>query len=179
MIRAGQVRAARKWYKEMAPVLDEQSRRRFAALEAQALGRGGVSWMARITGLARRTIYRGISDIRNDCSAEPGRLRKSGPGRKKKVSEDPTLIADLKDLVEPATRGDPMQPLLWTCRGLRNLSKGLAKRGHEICPTVVGNFLRDMGYSLQANSKTHPWRIAQARRGYQPGHRWEISAATP
>lgn len=154
MIRAAQVRAARKRYNEMAPVLDEQSRRRFAALEAQALGRGGVSLMARITGLARRTIYRGISDIRNNCSAEPGRLRKSGAGRKKKVSQDPTLIADLKDLVEPATRGDPMQPLLWTCRSLRNLSKGLAKRGHEVCPTVVGNLLRDMGYSLQANSKT-------------------------
>jgi DNA-binding phage protein len=60
MIRAAQARAARKRYKEMAPVLDEQGRRRFAAMEAQALGRGGVSLMARITGLARRTIYRGL-----------------------------------------------------------------------------------------------------------------------
>jgi Rhodopirellula transposase DDE domain len=154
MIRAAQVRDARKRYKEMAPVLDEQSRRRFAALEAQALGRGGVSLMARITGLARRTIYRGISDIQNNCSAEPGRIRKSGAGRKKKASQDPTLIADLKDLVGPATRGDPMQPLLWTSRSLRNLSKELANKGHEVCPTVVGNLLRDMGYSLQANSKT-------------------------
>jgi hypothetical protein len=90
MIRAAQVRDARKRYKEMAPVLDEQSRRRFAALEAQALGHGGVSLMARITGLARRTIYRGISDIQNNCSAEPGRIRKSGAGRKKKASQDPT-----------------------------------------------------------------------------------------
>jgi hypothetical protein len=47
----------------MAPVLDEQSRRLFVALEAQALGRGGVSLMARITGLARSTIYHGLSDI--------------------------------------------------------------------------------------------------------------------
>ena len=55
MIPAAQERAVRKRYKEMAPVLDEQSRRRFAALEAQALGRGGVSLIAKITGLARRT----------------------------------------------------------------------------------------------------------------------------
>ena len=72
MIRAAQERAIRKRYKEVAPVLDEQGRRRFAAAEALALGRGDVSLMARITGLARPTIYRGIFDIRNKSSAAPG-----------------------------------------------------------------------------------------------------------
>jgi hypothetical protein len=70
------------------------------------------------------------------------------------LSEYPTLLADLKRLVEPVTRGDPMQPLLWTTRSLRNLASGLANEGHKICPTVVSNLLRGMGYSLQANSKT-------------------------
>jgi hypothetical protein len=154
MIRAGQARAARKRYLEMAPVLNEQSRRRFVALEAQALGRGGVSLMARISGLARSTIYHGLSDIRHKISAPPGRVRNGGGGRKKKAFEDPTLAADLKKLVEPATRGDPMQPLLWTTRSLRNLVEELGKKGHKVCPTVVGDLLRRMGYSLQANSKT-------------------------
>ncbi len=154
MIRAAQARAARKRYWEMAPVLNEQSRRRFVALEARALGHGGVSLMARITGLARSTIYGGLGDIRHHVSAAPGRVRKSGGGRKKKASQDATLLADLKSLVEPVTRGDPRRPLLWTCRSLRNLAKELAKKGHEVCPTVVGNLLHDMSYSLQANSKT-------------------------
>jgi len=154
MIRAAQARTARKRYREMAPVLDEQSRRRFVALEARALGRGGVSLMARITGLARRTIYHGLSDIRDDVAAAPGRIRKDGGGRKKKASQDPTLLVDLKRLIEPVTRGDPMRPLLWTCRSLRHLADALAKNGHEVCPTVVGNLLHDMGYSLQANNKT-------------------------
>ena len=96
MIRTEQARAARNRYKKMAPVLDEQSRRRFVALEAQSLGRGGVSLMARITGLARRTIYRGLDDIRNNRSAEPGRVRKKGGGRKKKTLDDPTLLPDLR-----------------------------------------------------------------------------------
>src|SRR5882724_2257906 len=82
MIRAAQARAARKRYREMAPVLNEQSRRRFVALEAQALGRGGVSLMARISGLARRTIYHGLSDVRDQRSAGPGRVRGRGGGRK-------------------------------------------------------------------------------------------------
>ena len=154
MIDSAQARAARKRYKAMAPVLDEQSRRRFVALEAQALGRGGVSLMARITGLSRRTIYHGLSDIQSRESPGPGRVRKRGGGRKSKVLEDPTLVADLRKLVEPMTRGDPMQRLLWTCRSLRNLVKELAAEGHTVSPTVVGNLLRDIGYSLQANSKT-------------------------
>ena len=154
MIRAGQLRAARKRYREMAPVLNEQSLRRFVALEAQALGRGGVSLMARISGLARSTIYHGLSDIRDNVSAPAGRVRKQGGGRKKKSSQDPSLVADLRRLVEPATRGDPMQALLWTTRSLRNLVNGLAEKGHKVCPTVVGDLLRDIGYSLQANSKT-------------------------
>jgi hypothetical protein len=154
MIRTAQARAARQRYREMAPVLDEQSRRRFAALEAQALGRGGISLMARITGLSRSTIYHGRSDIRRKVSAPWGRTRKAGGGRKNKAMQDATLVADLKSLVEPATRGDPMQPLLWTSRSLRNLAKQLANRGHKVCPTVVGDLLRNIGYSLQANSKT-------------------------
>jgi hypothetical protein len=109
----------------MAPVLDEQGRRRFIALEAKALGHGGVSLMARISGLARSTIYCGLHDLRRNVSAPPGRIRNKGGGRKKKTVEDPTLLADLKDLVEPVTRGDPTQPLLWTTRSLRNLVKEL------------------------------------------------------
>jgi Rhodopirellula transposase DDE domain len=138
----------------MAPVLNEQSRRRFVALEARGLGRGGVCLMSRITGLARSTIYHGLSDIRHNVSAPAGRTRKEGGGRKKKTTQDPSLVLDLKRLVEPVTRGDPMQPLLWTTRSLRNLVKELAKKGHKVCPMVVGGLLRDMGYSLQANSKT-------------------------
>src|SRR5215510_3106858 len=149
MIRSGQERAARKRYREMAVVLNEQSRRRFVALEARALGRGGVSLMARISGLALSTIYHGLSDIGRDVSAPPGRIRKTGGGRKKKTVEDPTLVTDLESLVEPARRGDPMQPLLWTSRSLRNLVRDLAKKGHKVCPTVVGDLLRSMGYSLQ------------------------------
>jgi len=85
MIRASQARAARKRYREMVPVLNEQSRRRFVVLEAQALGRGGVSLMARISRLARSTIYRGLSDIRDNALVRSGRVRREGGGRKEEV----------------------------------------------------------------------------------------------
>src|SRR5262249_27430499 len=154
MIRAAQGRTARKRYRQTAAVLNEQSRRRFVALEARGLGRGGVSLMARITGLARSTIYHGLSDVRDNVAAAPGRIRNPGGGRKKKTFEDPTLLSDLKALVEPMTRGDPKRRALWTCRSLRNLVRELAQQGHTVSPTVVGDLLREMDYSLQANSKT-------------------------
>lgn len=109
--------------------------------------------MSEISGLARSTIYRGLIDIRDKVTAPAGRIRKIGGGRKSKVDQDQTLLRDLKALVEPATRGDPMRPVLWTNRSLRHLSEQLEKLGHNASHTLVGELLRDLGYSLQANSK--------------------------
>jgi Rhodopirellula transposase DDE domain len=155
-------------YVAVDPVLDERARRRFAAAEALAAGRGGVTAVARVTGMARSTIDRGLSELRGETvtAAAPDRIRRKGGGRKPLVVTDPTLLSDLKYLVEPATRGDPMAPLLWTAKSLRRLAAGLRGLGHRICHNVVADLLRDMGYSLQANRKTregtnHPDRDAQ------------------
>jgi hypothetical protein len=147
-------------------VLDEQGRRRFAAAEAQAAGHGGVSVVSRITGIARSTIGRGLAELRNAVAPRPGRLRRPGGGRKPLTATDPTLLDDLRALVEPATRGDPETPLLWTAKSLRNLTAGLGALGHRISHNTVGAALRALGYSLQANRKTregesHPDRDAQ------------------
>jgi hypothetical protein len=155
-------------HEALKPVLDEQGRRRFAAAEAMALGHGGVTLLSRITGLARRTIYRGIADIENGYSAGPGRVRQPGGGRRKKTSQDVTLFDDLKALVEPETRGDPMKPLLWTTKSLSHLAEALKEKGHRVCATVIRKLLRGMGYSLQGNRKTiegkqHEDRDAQFR----------------
>ncbi len=154
-------------YEAVEPVLDERGRRRFAAAEAKAAGWGGVSAVARITGLARSTIGRGLAELRGGgVVSAPGRVRRPGGGRKQLVETDATLVADLQGLVEPATRGDPQGPLLWTAKSLRNLAGGLRALGHRVGHNVVGDLLRSLGYSLQANRKTregasHPDRDAQ------------------
>ena len=139
----------------MASLLDERSRRRWAASEAHMIGHGGVSAAAAATGLARRTIYRGLADLKDRASGKDDRIRRRGGGRKSRIAEDPTLLADLKLLVEPVTRGDPMRRQLWTSLSLRKLSKDLKGKGHEISYPVVGDCLRQLGYSLQANRKSH------------------------
>jgi transposase len=163
-------KAIRLRYAALAAVLDERGRRRFASAEALAAGRGGVSAVSKITGIARSTIDRGLAELRDegDSVSSSRRVRRAGGGRKRAVEKDPTLLGDLKRLVEPTTRGDPMTPLLWTAKSLRNLAAGLTELGHCVCHNVVAGLLRELGYSLQSNRKTlegasHPDRDAQFR----------------
>src|SRR5580658_4614695 len=151
-------------------VLDERSRRQWAAAEAMEYGYGGVTAVARATGLARDTIAAGIQELkyRRLYPDEPvtERLRKSGAGRKLLVESDPTLAAALEALVEPLTRGDPESPLRWTCKSTRRLATELSSQGHRIGYRSVAWLLHEAGYSLQANRKTregnqHPDRNAQ------------------
>jgi transposase len=147
-------------------VLDERSRRLVAAAESAAIGRGGVSAVSRATGLSRQVIRQGIAELADVAVHPPGRIRRPGGGRKKAVTQDPSLLQDLERLVEPVTRGDPESPLRWTCKSLRKLAEELRRMGHEVSHQLVGRMLHELGYSLQANSKTlegskHPDRNAQ------------------
>jgi transposase len=141
-------------YEALSPVLHERGLRWFAATEARAYGYGGVSVVSRITGIARSTIERGMREIKAKGSMAADRSRRPGGGRKAKCSQDATLLPDLQRLVEPATRGDPMRTLRWTSKSLRHLEAALQERGHSVCPHVIADCLRELGYSLQANSKT-------------------------
>jgi len=149
----GSAQGIRRRYEELSSVLDERGRRRFAATEARVYGYGGVSVVSRITGIARSTIGRGVQEIEEKEGVEAGRVRKPGGGRKRKRSQDSALLPDLERLVEPATRGDPMRVLRWTSKSLRHLSQALQGQGHSVCPHVIADCLRELGYSLQANRK--------------------------
>lgn len=160
--------AIRLRFEALAPVLDEQGRRRFAAAEAMTAGPGGVSAVMRATGIARSTIRRGLDELADGDTPDGERVRRAGDGRKPLSATDVRLIDDLRSLVEPETRGDPQSPLLWTCKSLRKLSQSLREMGHKIGRTVVGELLYQLDYRLQANRKTregasHPDRDGQFR----------------
>jgi hypothetical protein len=156
----------RQRFDALAPVLGERGRRRFAAAEALTAGRGGIAAVSRATGLARSTIGRGLCELRDGDELDPQRVRRKGGGRKPLVEQDPTLLEDLRMLVEPDSRGDPQSPLRWTCKSLRKLAAGLHAMGHQIGYTLVGELLHRLDYSLQAPRKTregssHPDRGAR------------------
>jgi hypothetical protein len=150
----------------LSPLLNERDRRLFLGAEAACLGYGGVSIVSRATGVCRETVAEGLKEVTEPERLPTGRIRREGGGRKKTVSNDPTLKTDLESLVDPLTRGDPESPLRWTCKSTRNLAAALKSMGHEVSRRMVAELLHEMDYSLQANKKTiegksHPDRNAQ------------------
>src|ERR687898_644474 len=159
------IEALRTRYLRIADFLDERGRRLFAANEALALGRGGVTAVSAVSGIARSTINRGIAELK--AGNELGeRIRRPGGGRKSAVELQPGLLLALEDLIEGAIRGDPQSPLRWVSRSQRNIATALRQQGFAVSQKLVGLLLRVLDYSCQANRKTregtqHPDRNAQ------------------
>ena len=162
------VAALRGKYQTLLDDLDERGRRRWAAVEARALGRGGIAAVAAATGMSDRTVRNGIAELVDPDPVPPGRQRRPGGGRKPQAATQPTLQSDLERLLEPGTRGSPTSPLRWTIKSTHRLADELRRQGHDTSPTGVRRLLKAMGYSLQANRKRregrqHPDRDGQFR----------------
>jgi len=124
--------------------------------------------VSRATRISYSTIVRGLHELKAGEVAGPGRVRRSGGGRKSLVAKDPNLLSDLESLVEPTASGDPQSPLRWTSKSVRMLASHLKDSGHSVSYQSVSELLADAGYSLQANRKTregssHPDRDEQFR----------------
>ena len=157
--------AIRRRWNDVGSKLDERRRRLFAAGEVRAAGRGGLEAVAKITGYARSTLGRGLKQL--DGGPFPaGRVRQPGGGRRSLARRDATLIEDLRRIVEPATLGDPVRPLLWVSKSHDKLAAALSEMGHKISATSMRRLLPTLGFSRQTNRKAdegskHPDRDAQ------------------
>jgi transposase len=155
--------------KTMLPLLDERQKRIFLALEANALGRGGVRRVHEISGVSQTTIIRGKKDIEEEDLRNTERVRKPGGGRKKLTEKYGDIKVDIEKIIGDTTYGNPENPLTWTTKSLRNLKECLEKSGYEIKHDTVGKILKELGYSLQQNQKMlqlgepHPNRDEQFR----------------
>ena len=158
-------------YLEMEPYLNERTRRLFVANEARAYGWGGTTAASRATGMARSTIDRGIKELKNgaevpDAFQQSRRIRRPGGGSKSAEQHQPGLLAAIERLVDGAIRGDPEAPLRWVSRSQRTIAAALVEAEYKASQALVGQLLKKLGYSCQANQKTregvnHPDRDAQ------------------
>jgi transposase len=162
------IKAIEGKYIELLDDLDERGRRRWAAVEARALGRGGIATVARATGLSDRTIRTGLKELDDPNAPASDRQRRPGGGRKPHAVTQPGLRDALDQLIEPSARGSPTNPLRWTIKSTHRLAAALRERGFQVGATSVRRMLSAMGYSLQGNRKTregkrHPDRDGQFR----------------
>ena len=151
------------------PLLDERQRRLYLANEAKAIGYGGITQVSRVSGVSRVTITQGMAEIndkRYQATAQ-NRCRKKGGGRKPIETKTPDILHELEILLEPYTKGDPMNPLKWSSKSMRALESALAEKGYKVSDTVIAEMLKKLDYSLQTNKKdlaikpSHPDRDAQ------------------
>jgi len=148
----------RKKIKLILPHLNEQAARLYLGSEAQILGRGGKQRVAKLAGVSRVRIDKGIAELaagkimKEDNSLQ--KIRKTGGGRKQHRESQAGLIEALESIVTPHTRGDPMKVLLWSSKSLRNIEKLLKEKGYMVSYVTVGELLKSLGYSLQGNKKT-------------------------
>ena len=147
------------------PQVTERQRRLILGAEARALGRGGITLVARAAQVSRTTVHAALAEL-DTAVPDSDRSRRPGGGRPTLQEQDPTLLADLDALVAPTTRGDPMSPLRWTCKSTRQLAAALRAQGHRVSHQTVASLLEHLEYSLQAprkllEGKGHPDRDAQ------------------
>src|ERR1700678_2731157 len=127
-------------YALLFPHLNERQQHLVAAFDAEQLGRGGVSLVARASGFSRPTVYRAIRNL-HQRPVPVERIRQPGAGRKESVAHDPHLVQILETLLDPDARGDPMSPLRWTCKSTRQLADLLTAQGHPISHRKVAQLL--------------------------------------
>ena len=140
--------------KKILPSLNEKQQRNLLALEAKALGYGGIKIISEITGVSCQRIIRGMKQLSEEPLVREDKMRKAGGGRKLITEKYVNLKKDLLVLIETNTLGDPMSPLMWSSKSTRKLAGELIKMGYNISHVTVKKLLNSMGYSLQANQKT-------------------------
>ena len=133
--------------------LNERARRLFVAAEARTAGYGGIAASSRATGVARSTIGRGLKDLNGPASLS-GEVRRPGSGRPALTKTDATLLEDLRQLLEPATKGDPMRLLRWVSKSHAKLAAALCAMGHRVSKSTVPKLLAALQYRRQVNCKT-------------------------
>lgn len=152
-------------YAIIGPILDERTRRLWAAIESNAIGYGGDALVSAATGLARATIRGGRWEVEKGVKTTE-RMRRAGGGRPSIEETQAGVKKALEELIDPLTRGDPSSPLRWTCKSRAKLTLALTKKGWKVSSTTVGRLLHELGYSLQSvrksnEGKVHPDRNAQ------------------
>ena len=71
-----------QWMRDFYRSLNEKDRRRYAGLEANKLGHGGISYISEILGCDRKTVSKGIDELLGPPAVDPSRIRKKGGAAK-------------------------------------------------------------------------------------------------
>lgn len=144
--------------------LSEKDRRRYAAIEARKLGRGGLRYIACVLGCDRHTIVQGMQELTDPEALKQTRIRRAGGGRKPSHEVIPGLDVAFLQVLEHHTAGSPMNAAVkWTNLTHQEIADHLATdHGIEISVTVVKQLLRQHDFvRRKAQKRTRTGECAQ------------------
>lgn len=140
--------------------LNERDKRRYAAVEAQKLGHGGISYIADILGCSRTTIYAGLADLDGLCadSQPQTRIRRLGGGRKSYEETHPAIDAAFLDVLRDEIAGNPMdETVRWTHLTQAEIQQRLAAHHQiQVSETVVKQLLAKHNFRRRQAQKNAP-----------------------
>ena len=144
--------------------LPEDHRRRYAAVEALKIGRGGITYVARVLGMSRRTIYTGIRELEAMDTGEGSppqrpsgnakRIRRPGGGRPRATQRDEGLEQSFEDILAAHSAGSPTDPrVVWTDLKPMQLVGELLRRGFAIGRNTAAKLMARAGYRRRSLRK--------------------------
>jgi Rhodopirellula transposase DDE domain/Winged helix-turn helix len=150
--------------------LSEKDRRRYAAVEAAKLGRGGISYIAQVLECDRHTIRHGLEELGDPEALSQRRIRCPGGGRKPREDALPDLESAFVQVLQDHTAGSPMNSdIKWTNLTRQQIKEHLAQdHGIAVSVTVVKRLLKQHGFvRRQAQKRTRTGEHAERDAQFQ------------
>ena len=135
--------------------LSEKDRRRYAAIEANKRGYGGLGQIGLLLGCNYRTIKKGITELKQPNLPNSPRIRRPGGGRKKAIETISGINEAFLRVIENHTAGSPMnQELKWTNLARQQIADLLAATGISVSVTVIDQLLANHQFRRRKAVKT-------------------------
>lgn len=140
------------------------TKRQYHGTEALALGKRSVDKASQFFGESKNTVYSSIDEINSGYTPEPGRIRRSGGGRKQELNKHPEWFEILKLVIEPHTAGLPHdEDVIWISLSVPMITREMAKEGCNVSEYLVRQMLKQMGCRHRSFIKDLPMKDVKDR----------------
>lgn len=161
--------------------LSEKDRRRYAAIEAQKIGRGGITYISAFLGCDEKTIRKGITEFDDADAMERENIRSLGGGPHSKINSIPNINEIFLEIVNKYTAGNPMnKDVKWTNLTKGDIIKHLANRGIKVSKNIVRKLLKKNKFVKRKAQKSksiqqHKDRDKQFKKIFKTRDEYELS----
>ena len=144
--------------------LDELHYRLFIATRADSLGKHGVSLVSNAIHVDRKTVYRGLHDLKCCNIPEDGRVRKVGGGPKRVLNEHPEYLDIFDELVESHTAGLPQDDTVrWLDLNVSQIQDKFKDRSISVSEYIVRQMLKQRNYKRRSCKKAKTLKEVEDR----------------